>query len=146
MKDKAHENIKLVKGFYMALRREESGVIRNMLDPNVEWIEPSLPGLWFSGTHRGADAVLQEVIGPTAQKIERFRLKMKKFFAVGDHVIAIGSFHGFGKSTGLELYADTAHVWTLRSGKAVRFEGFHDPTNWREVMGLVEPESQRMAA
>ena len=70
---------------------------------------------------------------------------MKKFFAVGEHVVAIGTLCGWGKSTQHELKADTAHVWTLREGKAVRFEAFHDPMNWREVMGLV-PDTQRMAA
>ncbi len=146
MKDKAHENIKLLKSFYAAVSRGELGSARSALDPEVEWIEPGLPGLWFSGTHRGTEAVFKEVIGPSNEKIDKFRIKMKKFFAVGDHVVVIGSFRGLGKSTGKDLDAATAHVWTLRSGKAVRFEGFHDPTEWREVLGLAQPEPQRMAA
>lgn len=146
MKDKAHENIKLVKSFYAAASSGELGSARSLLDPDVEWIEPGLPGLWFSGTHRGAEAVFKEVIGPTNEKIEKFRVKMRKFFAVGDHVVAIGSFRGRSKATGKELDATTAHVWTLRNGKAVRFEGFHDATEWREALGLNQPEPQRMAA
>ena len=146
MKTKAHENIKLLKSFYDAVSHGELGSARSMLDPDVEWIEPGLPGIWFSGTHRGAEAVFKEVIGPTNEKIEKFRVRMKKFFAVGDHVVAIGSFRGRGKSTGRELDADTAHVWTLLNGKAARFEGFHDPTEWREALGLAQPEPARKAA
>ena len=88
----------------------------------------------------------KDVIGPTNEKIEKFRVKMRKFFAVGDHVVAIGSSRGRGKATGKDLDVATAHVWTLRNGKAVRFEGFHDSTEWREALGLAQPEPQRMAA
>ncbi len=146
MKDQSYENIKLLKSFYEAASRGEVGPARDALDPNVEWIEPNLPGLWFSGTHRGIEAVFKEVIGPTTEKLERFRVKMKKFYAVGDHVVAVGSFRGRGKATGKDLNAPTAHVWTLRNGKAVRFEAFHDPARWREALGLAQPEPQRMAA
>ncbi len=146
MKDKAHENIKLLKSFYAGVSSGELGATHSLLDPDVEWIEPGLPGLWFSGTHRGAETVFKEVIGATNEKIEKFRVKMRKFFTVGDHAVAIGSFRGRGKATGKNLDAATAHVWTLRNGKAVRFEGFHDANKWREVLGLAQPEPQRMAA
>lgn len=91
MKDKARENIKLLKGFSAAVSRGELGSARSLLDPEVEWIEPGLPALWFGGTHRGADAVFKEVIGPANEKIEKLRVKMRKFFSVGDHVVAIGA-------------------------------------------------------
>ena len=70
MKERARENIKLVKSFYASMSRAELGTIRNLLDPEVEWIEPALPGLWFSGTRRGPETVLKEVLGPTSEKIE----------------------------------------------------------------------------
>jgi uncharacterized protein len=146
MKSQGQENIKLLKRFYEAASRGESGPIRDALDANVEWLEPNVPGLWFSGTHRGADAVWKEVIGPTGDKFEKFRINMKKFHAVGDHVIAIGYFHGHATTTGKELDASTAHICTIRNGKIVRFEAFHDPANWLETLGLAQLEPQRMAA
>jgi len=146
MKDQRHENIKLVKSFYAAVSRGELAAARNQLDTDVEWIEPGLAGLWFSGTHRGAEAVLREVIVPASEKIETFRVKIRKFFGVGDHVVAVGGFRGVVKATGKDLDAATAHVWTLRNGKAVRFEGFHDVSEWREALGLAQVEPQRMAA
>ncbi len=112
----------------------------------MEWIEPNVPGLWFSGTHRGAETVWKEVIGPTVAKIDKFRVNMKQFFGVGDHIIAIGCFHGRGKATGKELDAATAHVCTLRNGKIVRFEAFHDLDSWLEALGLAHAEPQRLAA
>ncbi len=146
MKSHSQENIKLLKNLYEAASNGDFGLVRAALGPNVEWIEPNMAGLWFSGMHRGADAVWNEVIKPTAENIDNFRVKMKHFHAVGDHIIAIGYFHGRGKATGKELDAATAHVCTLRNGKIVRFEAFHDSANWLAALGLVRPELQRMAA
>ena len=146
MKNNSQLNIELVKHFYEAASSGACESVRAALDPNVEWIEPNVPGLWFSGMHRGAEVVCKEVIGPTAEKIDNFRVNMKRFYTVGDHVIAIGYFKGRAKTTGKELDAATAHVCTLRNGKIVRFEAFHDSANWLEALGLVRPELQRMAA
>ena len=146
MKSRAQENINLLKNCYKAASRGDFEPARAVLDANVEWIEPSVPGLWFSGTHRGTDAVWKEVLAPAGAKIEKFRVDAKKFYAVGDHVIAIGYFHGRSKTTGKELDAATAHVWTVRNGKVVRFEGFHDADQWLETLGLARVEQQRLAA
>jgi ketosteroid isomerase-like protein len=146
MRNYVQENIKLLKSFYDAASRGDFGPVSQALDPNVEWIEPNVPGLWFSGTHRGADAVWKEVIGPTVDKIDKFRVNMKQFFGVGDHIVAIGYFRGWGKATGKELDAATAHICTLRNGKIVRFEAFHDSACWLETLGLAQAEPQRMAA
>ncbi len=146
MKDRDRENIKLLKSFYSAAEHGDGAAARQVLDANVEWIEPNVPGLWFSGTHRGAEAVWKEVIEPTSGKIEDFRVKMKHFYSVGDHVVAIGYFHGRSKATGKDLDAGTAHICTLRNGRIVRFEGMHDTASWLETLGLSQPETQRMAA
>jgi ketosteroid isomerase-like protein len=90
--------------------------------------------------------VWKEVISPTAERLEEFRVKPKRFYAVGDHVMVIGYFHGRGKATGRELEAATIHVCTLRNGKIVRFEAFHDPAQWLETLGVAQSEPQRMAA
>jgi len=146
MKRQDQENIKLIKRFYDAASRGDLGPARKALDANVEWIEPNVPGLWFSGTHRGADAVWKEVMGLTGDKFDNFRVDMKRFYAVGDNVIAIGYFHGRAKNTGKQLDAATAHICTLRDGKLVRFQTFHDVDNWLETLGLAQSEAQRIAA
>jgi ketosteroid isomerase-like protein len=146
MKSQIQDNLKLVKSFYDAASRGDFGPCRDALDPNVEWIEPNVPGLWFSGTHRGAEAVWSRVIGPTAEKFDKFRVNMKGFYAVGDHIVVTGYFHGRAKATGKELDAATAHVCTVRDGKIVRFEAFHDAANWLETLGLARADTERMAA
>jgi uncharacterized protein len=146
MKSYNQNNITQLKHFYEAVSRGDYRAACDMLDPNVEWIEPNVPGLWFSGTHRGADAVWKEVFNPTAEKVDQFRVSIKRFYAVGDHVIALGYFHGHAKMTGKELDASTAHVCTLRNGKIVRFEAFHDIASVMDTLDLTHPKAQLMAA
>jgi ketosteroid isomerase-like protein len=45
MKETTYKNVKLLKGFYEAVSRGDMDAARTLLDPNVEWIEPYLPGL-----------------------------------------------------------------------------------------------------
>ncbi len=141
----SQENINLVKKFYHAAPRRDFETARTVFDPNIEWILPNLGNL-FGGTYRGADAVFRDVIQPALAKFDNFHADMTHFFDVGDHVIAIGTFHGRSKQTGKELNAPTAVVWTFRDGKAVRYQAYHDAAKWAEALGLAQPEGQRMAA
>ncbi len=139
----SRENVKIIKSFYKAVMHGDNDTARRILDSNVEWIEPNVPGLWFSGTHRGPDEVFRKVMGPTSEKFSKFGVDIKKYFDVGDHVVAFGRFYGRGKMTGKDLKAATVHIWTFRDGRAVRFEAYHDTANWLEALGGT---TERMAA
>jgi uncharacterized protein len=140
------ENVKHLKGFYDAVEQGDFTAARQYLEPTLEWVGPDAPGLWFGGTHRGPDALFKEVIEPAYGKIGEFRVRMKKFHEVGDHVIAVGRVSGRAKMTGRALDAAVAEVWTLRSGKAVRCQSYHEPAKWLEVLGETNPQAQRLAA
>ena len=145
MKANGSDCVKLVKGFYRALSRNDLSAARNALAPEILWMEPVVPGLWFSGTHSGVDDVFREIIEPAETTLNKPQLKMKKFFTVGDHVVAIGKFHGRSKATNLKLEAPLVHVWTLRNDKGVRVQAFHDILEWQATLGLTQIQS-KMAA
>jgi ketosteroid isomerase-like protein len=146
MKKTERANARLVRGFYLSMSGGDWTAGRSFLDPDIQWCEPSIPGLWFSGTHFGTDAVFKKIIEVGYDKFDDFHLRIKKVFAVGDHVVALGTFHGRGKTTGLKLDARTAHVWTLREGKAIRFQAFHDALEWQVALGVTSVQSKLMAA
>lgn len=146
MKQIASENIKLIKSFYAALADNDLVKARTMLDPDIEWNEVAAPNLWFNGKRYGSIDVFKHVIDPAYDKCDSIELKMKKFYAVGQTVVAIGHYSGRGKITQLKLNAPTAHVWTLSDGKPVRFEGFHDALEWQVVLGLTSIQTERVAA
>jgi uncharacterized protein len=146
MKNQGQENIRLVKSFYQAIQDRDLTAAGNLLDANVEWIEPRAEGLWFAGTHRGASTVFREVIEPAFDRIADFRVEADQYFDVGDYVLVWGHFYGRAKATGKELDVNTAHVYTLRNGKIVRFYAYQDVATLQDVLGVTQTGARRMAA
>ena len=58
---------------------------------------------------------------------ESFRIEPERFEQVGDSLVVVVRFWGRGKASGAEVEALLAHVWTLRDGKAIRFEVYVSP-------------------
>ena len=134
----AENHVNTVRNIYAAFAR--GGFPKAALDPHVEWIEPDVPDLWFSGTHHGADAVIEEVMRPTAERFEDFRVQCDEFLDAGDRVVVTGRFLGRARETGIELDAAFAHIWTLRDDKVVRFQGYADTANCLYALYRIQVE------
>jgi ketosteroid isomerase-like protein len=50
------------------------------------------------------------------------------FIRVGDHVVVPFIARARGKGSDVEVEARWAHVWTMRDGRAIRLEGYIDPS------------------
>jgi hypothetical protein len=124
----SEKNVKIVRDLYDAVNQGDFPL--DALDPDIEWIEANVPDLWFSGTHHGPEAVRKEVMEPTSEHVEGFRLQCNRFLGVGDYVIVTGRFLGRGKETGIDLNASFAHLWMLRGERVVRFEAYNDTAAW----------------
>ena len=131
----SQENVNVVRHFFEAAPRGDFAGARDALDPQIEWIEPGVPELWFAGTHHGPDAVFQEVIGPTFEHVEDFRIEIEQYLDAGDHVVALGHDRGRAKSTGREVNLPSAYVCTVDGGKIVRFEAYLDTAQWLRALG-----------
>ncbi|MGA2065314.1 MAG: nuclear transport factor 2 family protein [Thermoguttaceae bacterium] len=134
----SEQNLNIVMNLYGAVARGEFPL--DSLDPQVEWTEANVPDLWFGGTHHGPDAVLREVMGPTSEHVDGFRLQCDEFLDAGDRIIVTGRFLGRGKETGVGLDAAFAHIWTLRDDKVTRFQGYTDTANWLYALYRIQVE------
>lgn len=134
----SEKSVNTVRNIYAAFAR--GAFPRAALDPNVEWIEPDVPDLWFSGAHHGVDAVISDVMQPTAERFDDFRLQCDEFLDAGERVVVTGRFLGRGKDTGIELDAAFAHIWTLRDDKVVRFQGYADTANFLYALYRIQVE------
>lgn len=146
MKSEGKQNISIVKDFYRALSNGNPAHARSVLAPEIEWIEPSPERLSFGGRHDGANAAFLEVIEEIHDSVRDFEIKPKKFFAVGDMVVVLGHSTGRGRITDLKLDAPTVHLWTLRDGKAMKFQAFHDVLEWQVALGLTSVQAGQLAA
>ena len=119
-------------GMGFSLSKWNPGAVLELFDPLIEWVEPDVPGLPWQGTHRGPQAVSEKVFA-TIPAFEELELEPKNFFDLGEYVLAVGEGHLRAKATGKEWNGPFAHVWTVRNGKIVRWQGFADARRVAEV-------------
>lgn len=129
------KNVKTVQRFFESAAKGDVPGARSVLDNNIEWIEPEARGLWFSGTHRGADAALKEVVAPTFDNVDNFSIPIDEYLDAGDNIITIGAFHGNAKATRQEFNIPVCFVCTVKNDKIVRFRAYHNTAMWLEAMG-----------
>jgi hypothetical protein len=116
------ENVELVKRIYRAWEGGsplDSGLIAD----DIEWVND--PRAVEPGTRHGS-AAFDDAVGSVEAMFPDVRIELERFVDAGDRVVVIGTLHGTARSSGLELGRRQGYVWTLRDGKAVRFEWFND--------------------
>ena len=118
-------NAEVVQGVYEAFGRGDFDTVVASLDPEIEWVEPEMEGLLYGGTHRGVEAVANEVFALIPQTWEKVELQPEEWIEDGDTVVVIGQFKARAKGQ-QEGSWRFAHVWEMRNGKAVRVEPFID--------------------
>jgi ketosteroid isomerase-like protein len=62
----------------------------------------------------------------------------QEFIEAGDSVIAVITFRGSGKLSGVEVNMEVFQLWTFRDGTVVRGQGFSDREEALEAAGLRE--------
>ncbi len=132
----AKKNFDIVKTFFEAGSTGDMDAARVVLADNIEWIEPDVPGLWFSGVHRGADTALREVVKPTFEHIDDFGIAIDEYLDAGDDIVALGRFLGKGKETGKKLDIPVCFVCKIKDGKIIRFRAYHNTALWLDVVGM----------
>src|SRR3954447_8251301 len=124
-------NLETVQSAYQAFGSGDIEGVLAALDPGVEWIEPDV--LPFGGTHRGPQAVAEEVFAQMPGAWESFDLAPEEWIDGGDTVVMLGQITI--SKEGREATMRVAQVWKLRDGKAVRFESLQDTLATARVLG-----------
>jgi ketosteroid isomerase-like protein len=120
---KGEPGIDVVHGFNDALARGDVDGMVDFLDPEVEWRAPeSVP---WGGTFRGRDG-FREFLGKIVDQPAEFRREMLEYLDAGERVVVLLRQMGRPKAGDAEYDVPEVHVWTVRDGKIVDFEGSFD--------------------
>ncbi len=139
----SQQNVELLKKGYQDFAKQDIPAVLNILDPQIEWYEPDVPGLPFRGRHHGPQAVADEVFATIPRDWDEFFVEPDEFLDSGDTVVALGRFRGRAKATQKELNAPFAHVWKVRAGKVIRGQDYTDTAAFLKVLGVEEPAARR---
>ena len=114
----------VIKGLYEAFSRGDIPAVLGTLDENMEWIEAD--GFPYGGTYVGPQAILEGVFMKLGSEWEGWTAYPEKIIDGGDEVVALGTYKGKYLATGKSISVPYAHAWTLKDGKAVRFQQYTD--------------------
>ncbi len=126
------DNAAVIRRIYDAFARRDAAAIREIFDPQIEWIQnEGFPG---GGRHVGADAVLNDVFAKFRVEWDAGRAVVHEWLDAGDTVVALGEYRGTHKRTGKSTVAAFAHVYDLRAGRIARFRQYTDTAKVRDAM------------
>jgi len=109
---------------YEALNRGDVSVVLALLDPDIEWHEPEPSP--EAGTYSGR-ASFERFLRSWIDSFDGFQVEPEQVVERGDKLIAVVHQSGRGRASGVRVDARLAHVWTIKEGRAVRWEAVAAP-------------------
>ena len=131
----SEENVEIVRSFYRAWARDEVPGPVELMDPEIEYVNPA--GAVEPGTRRGL-AAFSSAVEKVFEGWESWQMEPEKFTAEGDQVAVVVSYRARGRGSGVEVEGRESALWTLRDGKVRRYAWFHRPEEALEAAGLRE--------
>ncbi|WP_306055048.1 nuclear transport factor 2 family protein [Natronococcus wangiae] len=120
--------IEVVQNWYETVGEQDVEAALSLLAADVEWNEPD--GFFVSGVYHSPDAVLENVLEPSAQEFETFAVQPDRFLNDGSTVVALGSFRATTHQ-GEQIESPFAHVWEVDDGQIVRLTNYTDTALWQ---------------
>ena len=115
-----HEDV--VRRFYEAWARGEIPGPPELLDPDVEYVNPA--GAIEPGTRRGV-AGFTAALETVFEAYEYWQTEVESLERIGDQIVAVVNYTLKGRGSGLEIRGRESALWTLRKGTVLRYEWFH---------------------
>jgi ketosteroid isomerase-like protein len=112
--------------------------VKDLVDPEIEWRGPrEFPDL--AEPVYGLDGIARYG-AKIAEVLDDYRMVPERFIDAGDdRVLVFSREGGRGKGSGAEIETHlTAHIWTLKDGKAVRMQSIWERADALEAVGLAE--------
>ena len=110
-------NADLIRRGYQAWNHGDVEAVVEFLDPEIRW--EGYTHIPESGTLTGRDEV-RAWLERFLEAWEELDIEVTDMIENNDRVIALVSFRGLGKGSGVEVEGGVdAHVWTVRDGRAV---------------------------
>ncbi|HKI65225.1 MAG TPA: nuclear transport factor 2 family protein [Burkholderiales bacterium] len=130
------DNIAILQSGYEAFAKGDIPTVLSLWDPKIEWNEPEHGTFWTGAPIVGHQGIVTGVFAHLPQHFDGFRIEIRRMVASGDTVVVEGRYRGNAKATGKPLDAQAVHVWDMREGKAVRFQGYSDTWQFAQVTGI----------
>lgn len=131
----SQENVKVVESIYAAFASGDVPAVLGSMDPQIVWNEAENFPYADGNPYVGPDAIVEGVFMRLGSEWEYWNLAIKDLLDAGDTVVALGRYQAKNKQTGVEINAQFAHFWGIRSGKAATFQQYADTAQVQKAVG-----------
>jgi ketosteroid isomerase-like protein len=131
----SQENVKVVQSFYRAWDRGEFPGPIELMDPEIEYVNPA--GAVEPGTRQGR-AAFSRAVEKVFEGQDTWQIDPEQFIREGERVAVVVRYRAHWRASGVDVEAHESALWTIRHGKVVRYEWFHGPNDALEAAGLSE--------
>ncbi len=119
------QNTKVVQEIYAAYQRGDIPGILSRVDDRIVFTVPGTRAVPVSGTRRGHEG-LRQFFTDLANTLDFSVFEPREYICQGNQVVALVHYEGRNRSTSRRFSADSAMLWTIENGKAVRFQEYTD--------------------
>jgi ketosteroid isomerase-like protein len=128
----SQQNVDIVRRAVAALNRRDVPAVLDLLHPEAEldWSRRLLDPAVLRG-HEGAEQFIEE----TFEIFGDVKIEEEEIIDLGEEVVMVGVARFQGRSSGAEVAARAANVWTVRDGKIVRFQLYQDKESALRAVG-----------
>ena len=113
----------------------EGSRAHGLIAQDIAYVNP--PNAVESGTRHGSDT-----FNRVNDVYERFRPHVERVIDLGERVVVIVSGTARTRSSGVDVPIRLGYLWTVRDGKAIRFEWFTSPEEALAAVGMAgEPQA-----
>jgi ketosteroid isomerase-like protein len=118
----SRENVEVIRRLYERWLARDPAMLE-AVDPEIE-LHPDPAADWVGVDDRYVGhAGLRAYMAQVYEAFEDYRPEVEELLDEGDKVVTLAIEHGRGRGSGAAVEAHrTAHVWTLRAGKAIRLD------------------------
>jgi ketosteroid isomerase-like protein len=133
----SRENTDLVRRLFERMGRGDLDA-GDMIDQDIEHVRIGFDGVGLSGRWHGPDGLCTAVLD-AVRVFDDVRMEGVQFVELNDDgVFVVARHRGTGRISGAPFEQETAHVFTLRDGRIVRWVVYRDADAARKAVGLAE--------
>jgi len=134
----SEENVEVVRRVYEAVERGDRAAVLDLYAPDLEVDGSRTPLTRMVGEEVKGHEGLKTFFRERAEAWDEIEDRCEELIDAGEHVIAIVTISGRGRSTGINVETQMAGVWTVDKGKITRVVWFTTREDALEAAGLSE--------
>jgi ketosteroid isomerase-like protein len=131
----SQENVQIVRAVYAAWQKDGFGVVPELMDPEIEWVNPAYAV--EPGTRRGYDEFAAAARSFTSVYPES-RAIDATFHDAGERIAVTATMASRSTGSDFPIHARRGYVFELRDGRVTRFAWFREPAEALVAVGLAE--------